>query len=58
MQKFSIKQLHTEFNNTFKISYTMIKLDSLQKCKEVSMQTDKCIKTESRTKIIISVDAE
>jgi hypothetical protein len=47
MQTFSIKYLQTGFNNTFKISYTMIKLvsfqdrkDSSRMCKSVNTQTE------------------
>jgi hypothetical protein len=36
MQKFSIKYLQTELNNTLKELYIMIKLTSLQDCKDVS----------------------
>jgi hypothetical protein len=40
MQKSSIKYLQTKFNEIFKRSYIMMKLDSFQDCKDGSTYTN------------------
>ena len=64
MQKPSTKFYQTEFSNTSKSIYTIIKLGLYQECKDSSIYTDQSmwytilINWKIKNHIIISVDAE